>query len=92
MDKPPIKNKELFARRLLAVILSRGLDYRDLARRAELPPDKVMKLINGRNRVRPTRREAMELARCLDIDPDWLRGYELPGTKDLHQVYPNTPW
>lgn len=92
MDRAPIKNKELFARRLLAVILSRGLDYRDLARKAKVREDRVMKLINGRNRVRPTREEAIELARCLNVDPDWLRGYEAPGTKDLHQVYPDTPW
>jgi len=86
-----VKTKAIFAKRLLNTILSRGISYEEISAKAGVTYTKVVKFISSNNQVKPTLEQVSKLAEVLEVDEEWLRGYNEPKIT-LEQLYPDTPW
>lgn len=81
---PKHLTKQEFAKRLYRLMLKRGWNQSELARRADLPRDSVSTYI--RAKVMPTPQSAQRLARALGITPEELMPNHVESTTTRH------PW
>lgn len=78
--------EKIFSQELKKILRSKGIKQKELADRLGVVPPTISNIINGRDRM--GKKQAIEWARVLDIDPIWLLTQGEQG-KDPNE--PSTP-